>query len=86
MQEAEIGWVAAIIIGGFAGWFAEIFTKSGTGIFMNILLGIVGAALGNWLMKLLGLSLGGRTSYLVAGFVCACIIIALWRLSQGRSV
>ena len=33
MQEAEIGWIAAIIVGGLAGWFAEMFMKSGTGIF-----------------------------------------------------
>ena len=36
MPEAEIGWIAAIIIGGLAGWFAEMFMKSGTGILMNI--------------------------------------------------
>jgi uncharacterized membrane protein YeaQ/YmgE (transglycosylase-associated protein family) len=51
MQEAEIGWAAAIIVGGFAGWFAEMFMKSGTGVVTNIILGIVGAALGNWLLK-----------------------------------
>lgn len=36
MPEAEIGWIAAIIIGGLAGWLAETFMKSGTGILMNI--------------------------------------------------
>ncbi len=55
MHEAEIGWIAAIIIGGLAGWLAEMFMKSGTGIFVNIILGIVGAALANWLFGLLGL-------------------------------
>lgn len=86
MQEAEIKWLAAIIVGGFAGWFAEMFMKSGTGIVTNIVLGIVCAALGNWLLKLLGISLGGWTGYLIAGFVGACIIIALWRLVRERSV
>ncbi len=52
----------------------------------NIVLGIVGAALGNWLLKLIGISLSGWTGYLIAGFVGACIIIALWRLVRGRSV
>ena len=32
MNDAEIGWIAAIIIGGLAGWLAEMFMKSGTGI------------------------------------------------------
>ena len=43
MGGAEIGWIGAIIVGGLAGWLAEMFMKSGTGIFMNIVLGIVGA-------------------------------------------
>ena len=60
MPEAEIGWIAAIIIGGLAGWFAEMFMKSGTGIFMNIVLGIVGAALAQLAVK----STWGRTRWL----------------------
>ena len=59
MPEAEIGWIAAIIVGGLAGWLAEMFMKSGTGILMNIILGIVGAALANWLLGLLGVALSG---------------------------
>ncbi|MBP8940224.1 MAG: GlsB/YeaQ/YmgE family stress response membrane protein, partial [Agrobacterium sp.] len=43
MESAGIGWIAAIIIGGVAGWLAEQFMKSNMGVFMNILLGIVGA-------------------------------------------
>jgi len=45
VHDAEIGWIAAIIIGGLAGWLAEMFMKSGTGMLINIVLGIVGAAL-----------------------------------------
>jgi uncharacterized membrane protein YeaQ/YmgE (transglycosylase-associated protein family) len=86
MHEAEIGWIAAIIIGGLAGWLAEMFMKSGTGIFMNIILGIVGAALANWLLGLFGIAMSGWVGYLVAGFIGACIIIALWRVIRGRSV
>jgi uncharacterized membrane protein YeaQ/YmgE (transglycosylase-associated protein family) len=84
MPEAEIGWIAAIIVGGLAGWFAEMFMKSGTGIFMNILLGIVGASLANWLLGFFGVVLGGWLGYLIAGFVGACIIIAIFRAIRGR--
>jgi uncharacterized membrane protein YeaQ/YmgE (transglycosylase-associated protein family) len=86
MHNAEIGWIGAIIIGGLAGWFAEMFMKSGTGILMNIILGIVGAALADFLLGLLGIGLGGWIGYLIAGFIGACIIIALWRMIQGRRV
>lgn len=85
MPEAEIGWIAAIIVGGLAGWLAEMFMKSGTGILMNIVLGIVGAALASWLFSLLGIGFGGWLGYLIAGFVGACIIIAIARAIRGRT-
>ena len=44
MDDTQIGWIAAIIIGGLAGWLAEQFMKSEIGLVMNIVLGIVGAA------------------------------------------
>jgi uncharacterized membrane protein YeaQ/YmgE (transglycosylase-associated protein family) len=36
MEEQQIGWIAAIIIGGIAGWLAEQFMKSQMGLVMNI--------------------------------------------------
>ena len=49
MEEHQIGWIAAIIIGGIAGWLAEQFMKSQMGLVMNIVLGIIGAAVASWL-------------------------------------
>ena len=85
MHEAEIGWIAAIIIGGLAGWLAEMFMKSGTGILTNIVLGIVGAALANFLLGIFGVALGGWLGYLIAGFIGACILIFAWRAIKGRT-
>ena len=45
MGDAGVGWIAAIIVGGIAGWLAEQFMKSNMGLIMNIVLGIVGAAI-----------------------------------------
>ena len=42
-NDATIGWIAAIVIGGIAGWLAEQFMKSDAGMLVNIALGIVGA-------------------------------------------
>ena len=75
MNDASIGWIAAIIIGGLAGWIASNFMKSDTGILMNILLGIVGATVASALLGLVGVSFGGWVGYLVAGFIGACILI-----------
>ncbi|MGQ3280407.1 MAG: GlsB/YeaQ/YmgE family stress response membrane protein, partial [Shinella sp.] len=41
--------------------------------------GIVGAAVANLLLGLIGVSLGGWIGYLVAGFIGACVLIALAR-------
>ena len=75
MENQAIGWIAAIVIGGIAGWLAEQFMKSDMGLFMNIVLGIIGAAVASWLFSLLGISLGGWIGYLITGFIGACILI-----------
>jgi uncharacterized membrane protein YeaQ/YmgE (transglycosylase-associated protein family) len=68
----EIGWIAAIVVGGIAGWLAEQFMKSDMGLVMNIVLGIVGAAVASWLFSLIGISFGpGWVGYLIAGFIGA---------------
>lgn len=79
MESAGIGWIAAIIIGGIAGWLAEQFMKSNMGVLMNILLGIVGAIVANAILGIFGIALGGWIGYLIAGFIGACILIALAR-------
>jgi len=76
MNDPQIGWIAAIIVGGIAGWLAEQFMKSQMGLLMNIVLGIVGAVIASWLFSMLGVSLGGGwLGYLIAGFIGACILI-----------
>jgi uncharacterized membrane protein YeaQ/YmgE (transglycosylase-associated protein family) len=83
MGDAGIGWIAAIIIGGLAGWIASNFMKSDTGIFLNIILGIIGASIASFLFGLVGVSFGGWLGYLVAGFVGACILIWGGRLIRS---
>lgn len=78
-QSAQVGWIAAIIIGGLAGWLASNFMKSDTGVLMNVILGIVGAAIASFLLGFFGVGFGGWLGYLVAGFIGACILIWLAR-------
>jgi uncharacterized membrane protein YeaQ/YmgE (transglycosylase-associated protein family) len=85
MADAEIGWIAAIIIGGIAGWLAEQFMKSDTGLLMNIVLGIVGAAIASAILSFFGIVLGGWIGYLIAGFVGACLLIWIVRTVRGRT-
>ncbi|MHC5307821.1 GlsB/YeaQ/YmgE family stress response membrane protein [Bartonella sp. LJL80] len=80
MEDASIGWIAAIIIGGLAGWAAQSFMKSNTGMILNIVLGIVGASLASFLLGLFGVSFAGWFGYLISGFIGACILIWIGRL------
>ena len=84
MGDPAIGWIAAIIIGGIAGWLAEQFMKSDTGLLMNIVLGIVGAAIASAILSFFGIALGGWIGYLIAGFIGACLLIWIFRLVRGH--
>ena len=69
-----------IAIGGVAGWLASNFMKSGLSLIACILIGIVGAFLGSYLLGLLGVAIGGVIGSVIAGFIGACLLIALARL------
>ncbi len=81
-----LGWIAAIIIGGIAGWLAEQFMKSNMGLLMNIVLGIIGAVVLNFILfAITGGTLGGWIGQLVVGFIGACILIWAARMIRGRT-
>ena len=79
MDDASIGWIAAIIIGGLAGWIASGLMKTDTGLFLNIVLGIIGATIASFLFGILGISFGGWIGYLIAGVLGASILIGVIR-------
>ena len=85
MRDPTIGWIAAIIIGGIAGWLAEQFMKSDMGLLMNIVLGIVGAAIASAILSIFGIVLGGWIGYLILGFIGACLLIWIVRMVRSRS-
>jgi uncharacterized membrane protein YeaQ/YmgE (transglycosylase-associated protein family) len=82
MEDAQIGWIGAIIIGGIAGWLAEVVTRSNMGIIANVILGVIGAGFASWLFGKLGIQIGGPDwlGYFVAGFVGAFILILATRI------
>ena len=85
MKDPQVGWIAAIIIGGIAGWLAEQFMKSDMGLLMNIVLGIVGAAIGSAILTFFGFNLGGWIGYLIAGFIGAVLLIWIVRMVRGTA-
>jgi uncharacterized membrane protein YeaQ/YmgE (transglycosylase-associated protein family) len=82
MEDTQMGWIAAILLGGIAGWLAEMITRSNMGIIANVVLGMIGAGLASWVFGKFGVQIGGPAwvGYLVAGFVGACILILATRL------
>jgi uncharacterized membrane protein YeaQ/YmgE (transglycosylase-associated protein family) len=53
---------------------------------MNIVLGIVGAAIASWLFGLFGVSLGaGWLGYLIAGFIGAVFLVFVVRAIRERA-
>jgi uncharacterized membrane protein YeaQ/YmgE (transglycosylase-associated protein family) len=49
------------------------------GLLMNIVLGIIGAAVASAIFSFLGINLGGWVGYLIAGFIGACLLIWIVR-------
>ncbi len=76
-----VGWLAAIIIGGLAGWLAGKLMDVRFGIFMNIVIGIVGAILANAIFTRAGIYVAsGWLGYLVTGFIGSCILLFVAKL------
>ncbi len=78
------GWIMTIILGALAGWIAEKVMKFDTGLLMNIVLGIAGALVGNFLLAALGLAFGGLIGQLVVAVAGACLLIYVYRMIKSR--
>ena len=82
-----MGWIITIILGGLAGWIAEKIMNANHGLLTNIILGIVGAAVLNFILStLLGIYPATNwLAYLIVAIIGACGLIAIWRAVAGRS-
>jgi uncharacterized membrane protein YeaQ/YmgE (transglycosylase-associated protein family) len=77
-----MNWIVTLVIGGIVGWLASLVMKTNAqmGWIANIVIGIVGSALGFWLAGLLGfVAAGAIAGYLVA-IAGAAILIGLLKV------
>jgi len=76
-----------ILLGGVAGWIASLFMKTNEsqGIFLNIIVGIVGASLGGFVFSFFGAS--GVTGFNLYSLVVAVIgaSLLLWIVRLVRA-
>lgn len=79
----SMSFLVYIIFGGLVGWVASLVmgTDNRQGIFLNIVVGIVGAGLGSWIFGFFGF--GGVDGFNIGSFVVALVgavvLIALLR-------
>lgn len=67
------GIIGTLVMGGLAGWVASMIMKTNgsMGIILNIIVGIVGAFVGNFVFSLLGIA--GTNGFSLWSFVVALI-------------
>jgi uncharacterized membrane protein YeaQ/YmgE (transglycosylase-associated protein family) len=73
------GLIWILLVGGVVGWLAGVIMKTGgqMGILANIVVGIVGAAIGGWIFAVLGLAAYGVVARLIMYVAGAAILIAI---------
>jgi uncharacterized membrane protein YeaQ/YmgE (transglycosylase-associated protein family) len=78
-----MSFLAWIVLGLIAGWIASmIVNKSGEGVLLDIVLGVIGAVLGGWLFNTFGhTGVTGLNLYsLLVSIVGAVIILFLYHV------
>ena len=65
-----------LIVGAIAGWLAgKIMKGAGFGLLFNIILGIIGAFVGNWLFGQLGISVPAGTLGSIIKAVAGAVVV-----------
>ena len=83
-----MGIILWIVFGGIVGWLASIIMKTRGGLLMDIIVGIIGAVIGGFVMSLVG---GGSiVGFSIYGFLVALlgavILLAIVKAISGKSL
>jgi uncharacterized membrane protein YeaQ/YmgE (transglycosylase-associated protein family) len=81
-----ISWIVLGLIAGFIG--SKLVNKTGEGLVLDIVLGIVGAVIGGWLFSLFGMhGVTGLNIYsLIVAVVGAVVLLVVYHAIRGRAV
>lgn len=73
-----MGFIGWIVLGGLAGWVANMIMKEDGGLLKNIVLGVIGGLVGGGLVQLLGGS--GVSGFNIYSFVVAVLgaVLLIW--------
>ena len=72
-------WIITLVIGGVIGWLASLVMKTDAqmGLLGNIVIGIIGSALGFWLAGALGLGATSKLGGYLVAVAGAAVLIGL---------
>jgi uncharacterized membrane protein YeaQ/YmgE (transglycosylase-associated protein family) len=83
MHLSNQGLLVIIVIGVVAGWLAgRVMEGGGFGLIGDLLVGLVGALIGDWLLPRLGIDLGVG---IINAFIGAVVLLLILRLVGGGS-
>jgi uncharacterized membrane protein YeaQ/YmgE (transglycosylase-associated protein family) len=75
--------VILLVVGAIAGWAAGQIVKGyGFGLLGNIIVGVIGAFIGGWLLPRIGIHIGGGPliGEIISAFIGAVILLFILRL------
>ncbi|WP_209425042.1 GlsB/YeaQ/YmgE family stress response membrane protein [Pararhodobacter sp. SW119] len=71
------GWISFLIIGLIAGFIAEKVMSRNHGLLMNLAVGVIGAYLGAFLFRLVGLGATGFIGAIIVATIGAVVLLAV---------
>jgi uncharacterized membrane protein YeaQ/YmgE (transglycosylase-associated protein family) len=78
--------LGVLIIGLIAGWLAGVLMRgSGYGIIADVVLGLVGAVIGSWLFRQIGIVATGSIGFLATATVGAMVLVGAVHLLRGAA-
>ena len=81
----RVGWIGYIIIGAIAGWIAgKLVDGGGQGILMNIVIGVIGALIGGFLLSFFLNTAGGGWWFTLFTAILGSVIL-LWLVGLVRN-
>ena len=82
-----MNWLWFILIGIAAGWLAGLIVRGGGfGIIMDLVVGVIGALIGGWLLSALDILPSGHLGALLSATAGAVLLLLVLRLFSRRRV
>jgi uncharacterized membrane protein YeaQ/YmgE (transglycosylase-associated protein family) len=87
MHISDQSLLVILLVGLVAGWLAgQIVRGGGFGLIGDIIVGVLGAFIGNWILPRLGIHVGvGTAAEIVDATIGAIVLLLILRLMRGPS-